>query len=122
MPKPITVPKLGLTMRKATVVKWLKNEGESVARDKPVALIESEKVSAEVQAPDDGVLLKVLAPKGSVVQVGAVIEYGAQPGEPIPDSSVAQSSPGAVVAASVVGPKSAGTTAPADLAKRKASP
>jgi pyruvate dehydrogenase E2 component (dihydrolipoamide acetyltransferase) len=122
MPKPITVPKLGLTMKKATVVKWLKNEGEPVARDKPVVLIETEKVSAEVQAPDDGVLLKVLASKGSVVQVGAVIGYVGQPGEQIPVSSVAQSIPETVVAPSFVGPKSAGTTVPVDLARRRVSP
>ncbi len=122
MPKPITVPKLGLTMKKATVVKWLRNEGEPVGRDKPVALIETEKVSAEVLAPDDGVLLKVLAPKGSVVQVGAVMGYVGQPGEPIPDSGVAQSTPGTVVAPSVVGPKSTGMASPADLPRRKVSP
>ena len=63
MAKPIVIPKLGLTMKKATVVKWLKNEGEAVVHDKPVAVIETEKVSAEFQAPEDGVLLKTLAPE-----------------------------------------------------------
>jgi pyruvate dehydrogenase E2 component (dihydrolipoamide acetyltransferase) len=50
--KPIVIPKLGLTMKKATVVKWLKSEGETVAKDKAVAVIETEKVSAELTAPD----------------------------------------------------------------------
>jgi pyruvate dehydrogenase E2 component (dihydrolipoyllysine-residue acetyltransferase) len=123
LPKPIHIPKLGLTMKKATVVKWLKNEGEAVVRDKPIALIETEKVSAEIQAPDDGVLLKVLSPKGSVVPVGAVIGYVGQPGDPIPEPDAAQPPTAAAAApTTIAGPQGAEKPASADVPRRKVSP
>lgn len=98
MAKPITIPKLGLTMRKATIVRWLAKEGEQVAKDRPVVAIETEKVSAEVQSPESGVLLKMLAPRGSVVQVGAVIGFVGQPGEAVPDLGAVQQAPVAAAA------------------------
>ncbi|MDA4123503.1 MAG: 2-oxo acid dehydrogenase subunit E2 [Thaumarchaeota archaeon] len=121
MPKPILVPKLGLTMRKATVVKWLKNEGDQVTKDLPVAVIETEKVSAEIQAPEDGVLLKIFSPKGSVVLVGATIGYVGQRGDAIPDLVLPQQ-PTVAAAPSASPPSSAPASGEAAPRTRRLSP
>jgi pyruvate dehydrogenase E2 component (dihydrolipoamide acetyltransferase) len=119
--KPIVIPKLGLTMKKATVVKWLKSEGETVAKDKAVAVIETEKVSAELTAPDDGVLLKVLRPKGSTVVVGEVVGFVGKLGEPVPEVTVAQPQAASASPASGGAP-AAVPAAQADVGRAKVSP
>ncbi len=69
----VVMPKLGLTMRTGTIVSWLKKEGDPVKKDEPLATIETEKISGEVKAPDDGVLKKILKREGEEVPVGEVI-------------------------------------------------
>ena len=54
----VTLPSLGVAILEATVVKWLKEEGQPVAKEEPIAEVESDKVSFEVVSPMDGVLLK----------------------------------------------------------------
>ncbi|MFR9190830.1 MAG: biotin/lipoyl-containing protein [Anaerotruncus massiliensis (ex Togo et al. 2019)] len=56
----VTLPSLGVAILEATVVKWLKEEGQPVAKEEPIAEVESDKVSFEVVSPMDGVLLKRL--------------------------------------------------------------
>ena len=53
---PVVLPKWGLTMLDATLVEWLKQEGERVEVDDPICLVETDKVDAEVTAPVAGVL------------------------------------------------------------------
>jgi 2-oxoglutarate dehydrogenase E2 component (dihydrolipoamide succinyltransferase) len=76
----IKVPSLGESVTEATVSKWLKQPGEAVAIDEPVAELETDKVTLEVNAPAAGTLAEVLADEGANVPVGAVlgrIEEGA---------------------------------------------
>ena len=68
----VTVPKLGLTMKNATVVKWHKREGDVVKKDEVIAEIETDKVTCQIQSPQDGMLLKVQAQKGAKILVGGV--------------------------------------------------
>jgi len=82
----VVVPKLGLTMKKATVVKWHKREGDPVKKDEVIAEIETDKVTAEIQSPRDGVLLKIVGQKGSNVLVGGVLGYVGLQGENIPEN------------------------------------
>lgn len=117
--KPIVIPKLGLTMKKATVVKWLKNEGEAVTKDRPVAVIETEKVSAELQAPEDGVLLKIIKAKGSTAVVGEVVGFVGKAGEPIPETTAAPPQPAAAPATGSVTSQSTTST---DSPRGKVSP
>jgi pyruvate dehydrogenase E2 component (dihydrolipoamide acetyltransferase) len=88
----IVVPKLGLTMKKATIVKWHKREGEAVRKDEVIAEIETDKVTCQIESPRDGVLLKILGQKGAIVLVGGVIAYVGQQGERIPESASAPQS------------------------------
>jgi len=69
----IKVPSLGESITEATVSKWLKRRGEPVAADEPVAELETDKVTLEVNAPAAGTLMEILAEEGANVPVGAVL-------------------------------------------------
>ena len=69
----IVVPTLGESVTEATVAKWLKSVGDSVAADEPLVELETDKVSLEVPAPSAGKLSEILASDGADVLVGAVL-------------------------------------------------
>lgn len=69
----ILLPKMGESVAEATIIKWLKEEGESVEMDEPIVEIATDKVDSEVPAPQDGVLVKRMCEEGDVVQVGQII-------------------------------------------------
>ena len=71
MSEKIVVPVLGESISEATVSKWLKKEGEKVEVDEPVVELETDKVNLEVPSPISGVLSKINANNGTVVEVGA---------------------------------------------------
>ena len=66
----IKVPRLeGMRAEAATVVKWLKKEGDHVRKDEPVVMLEFPKVEVEVPSPGSGTLTKVLVKEGRMVRV-----------------------------------------------------
>jgi 2-oxoglutarate dehydrogenase E2 component (dihydrolipoamide succinyltransferase) len=67
------MPKMGESVAEATIIKWLKAEGDTVEADESVLEIATDKVDSEVPTPKGGVLLKRLFKEGDVVQVGSVI-------------------------------------------------
>ncbi len=69
----ITVPVLGESVTEATVGKWLKAAGEAVARDEVLVELETDKVSVEVSAPEDGTLAEIVAAEGDTVEIGALL-------------------------------------------------
>ena len=69
----VKVPTLGESITEATVGQWLKKPGETVAADEPIASLETDKVSVEVNAPVAGTLAEQLVAEGDTVAVGAVI-------------------------------------------------
>ena len=81
MAKGITIPQLGITMEKATITTWMKQEGDPVNKGDVLCLIDSDKVNFEMEAPEAGMLAKVLAEEGSVVPVGEAIAVIALEGE-----------------------------------------
>lgn len=64
------MPKMGESIAEATVIRWLKNEGDKVEKDEPVVEIATDKVDSEVLCPESGVLVKKLCNDGDVVKVG----------------------------------------------------
>ncbi|MDQ3101560.1 MAG: 2-oxo acid dehydrogenase subunit E2 [Bacteroidota bacterium] len=80
----ILLPKMGESVAEATIIKWLKNEGDRVEADEPIVEIATDKVDSEVPAPEAGVLLKQTVKEGDVVKVGQLI---AQIGEAVGASS-----------------------------------
>lgn len=69
----IKVPEMGESVTEATLARWLKQEGEAVKLDEPLAELETDKVTLEVSAPAAGVLGKIVKPQGETVAVGDVI-------------------------------------------------
>ena len=69
----VTVPVLGESITEATLGEWLKQPGEAVAVDEPVAALETDKVSVEVPSPVAGVMGPHAVKVGDTVQVGAMI-------------------------------------------------
>jgi 2-oxoglutarate dehydrogenase E2 component (dihydrolipoamide succinyltransferase) len=69
----IKVPTLGESVTTATVARWLKKAGESVAADEPLVELETDKVTVEVNAPEAGTLGAIAAEEGAEVEVGAVL-------------------------------------------------
>src|SRR5436190_5996454 len=82
MATPIKMPQLGMTMTEATVVQWLKREGDTVRKGEPVASIETDKLNAEVEASADGMLRRIVAPEGAIVPVVGLMGVIAAPDEP----------------------------------------
>jgi pyruvate dehydrogenase E2 component (dihydrolipoamide acetyltransferase) len=85
----IQLPALSPTMKEGKLLKWLKKEGDKVSSGDAIAEVETDKSNLEVEAYDDGVLLKILVPEGEVAQVGAPIAYLGQKGETVEAAAAA---------------------------------
>ncbi len=85
----IFMPKAGMDMKEGTLLRWLKNVGDSVEKDEPIMEIETDKITMEAEAPATGILLAKLIEDGTTVPVLQTIGYIGQPGEKIPDAPVA---------------------------------
>ena len=83
MASEIQLPALSPTMTEGKIVKWLKKEGESISSGEAIAEVETDKSNLEVEAFDDGVLLKILVPEGETGKVGAPIAVIGQKGEKV---------------------------------------
>ncbi|HEX9737374.1 MAG TPA: 2-oxoglutarate dehydrogenase complex dihydrolipoyllysine-residue succinyltransferase [Thermoanaerobaculia bacterium] len=75
MPIELKIPSVGESITEAVIGEWLKAEGDAVAEDEPVVVIETDKVNVEVPAPEAGVLSKILKQEGDSAKVGDVIGY-----------------------------------------------
>lgn len=64
------MPKMGESIAEATIIRWLKKEGDKVEKDEPIVEIATDKVDSEVPSTESGVLVKQLYPEGAVVKVG----------------------------------------------------
>lgn len=98
----LLLPKMGESVAEATIIKWLKKEGDAVKADEPIIEIATDKVDSEVPSPEDGVLVKCTVKEGDVVQVGqliAVIQTGS--GTAVVASTPAAAAPAPVPAAPV---------------------
>jgi 2-oxoglutarate dehydrogenase E2 component (dihydrolipoamide succinyltransferase) len=69
----LIMPKMGESVAEATILKWLKNEGDKIEVDEPVLEIATDKVDTEVPSPVAGVLSKKMYQEGQVVKVGQVV-------------------------------------------------
>lgn len=72
---------MGESVAEATIIKWLKNEGDKIEADEPVLEIATDKVDSEVPSTAGGTLLKKMFAEGEVVQVGKVIAIIGAAGE-----------------------------------------
>ena len=107
----LIMPKMGESVAEATILKWLKKEGDAIAADEPVLEIATDKVDSEVPSPSSGTLSKRMFEEGQVVKVGEVIALIAAAGES-DSSSVATVASAANGAASTPAPAIAPAPAP----------
>lgn len=79
------MPKMGDAMEEGTLLKWLKSEGEDVSEGDPIAEIETDKVTLELEAEDAGTLARLYASEGDEIPVGDAIAFIAGEGEEAPE-------------------------------------
>ena len=77
------MPKLGMDMEEGTIVKWLKAKGDKVEKGEPIAEIETDKSTVEVESPASGTVLKLLIAEGDEVPCGTPAAAIGQPGEAV---------------------------------------
>jgi len=82
----VKLPRLGQGMESGTIVKWLKGEGEPVKKREPLYELDTDKVTQEVEAEADGVLLKIVVDSGEV-EVGRTIAFIGSEGEDVPSGN-----------------------------------
>jgi 2-oxoglutarate dehydrogenase E2 component (dihydrolipoamide succinyltransferase) len=96
----IKVPTLGESVTTATVARWMKHEGDTVAADEPLVELETDKVTVEVNAPAAGVLGSISAPEGAEVEVGGLLAMLEGAGAARPAAAAPAARPQAPTAAS----------------------
>ncbi len=69
----ILMPQMGESVMEATIISWLKNEGEKVEAEEPLLEVATDKVDTEVPAIQEGIIKEFLAEEGDIVQIGAPI-------------------------------------------------
>jgi 2-oxoglutarate dehydrogenase E2 component (dihydrolipoamide succinyltransferase) len=115
----IVVPTLGESVTEATVAKWMKQPGDSIAADEALVELETDKVTLEVYAPAAGVLSEIRVPAGQTVEVGAVLGViadgagAARPAAAPPPPSPPPAAPKPAPAAPVPAPAAKAPAAPA---------
>lgn len=93
----VLMPKMGYDMTEGKILRWIKQEGDSVNKGEAIAEIQTDKVNIEIEAFAGGVLAKILHGADEMVPVGETIAIIAQPGEKV--EAPAPSNPAARTAA-----------------------
>lgn len=90
MAEKVTLPLLGQTMEEGTIIRWFKQEGESVEKEEPLLEVMTDKANMEVESPASGTLLKIVAQPDETLPVKGLIAIIGSPGENI-DALLAES-------------------------------
>ena len=83
----VIMPKTGMAMEEGTIIQWFCKEGDSVKEGDAIAEIETDKSTMEVEAEQDGTILKILYGDGETVPVTVTIAWIGEEGEEIPDEA-----------------------------------
>ena len=86
MAETIMMPKLGFDMQEGTLVRWVRNEGETINKGDVLAEIETDKATVEVESSASGVVRRLLVDQGAVVPIGAPIAIVGSQDEQITDA------------------------------------
>ena len=103
MASEIVLPQWGMEMQDGTIVRWLKQEGDTVAEGEPIVEVETAKLQTELESTASGVLSRIVAQEGQIVPIRGVLCVIAEPGEEIaaPAAPAAQTSAPSVAATQV---------------------
>lgn len=109
MAQEVLMPKLGLTMTEGTIAEWKYKEGDRVKKGDILFSVATDKLTNDVEAESDGVLLKILLPEGETAPCKAVIAYIGEAGEVIAAGNASAES------AAVQAPASSAAAVPAKI-------
>jgi pyruvate dehydrogenase E2 component (dihydrolipoamide acetyltransferase) len=113
MVQEIVLPQWGMEMQDATVVRWLKQEGDPVQEGEPLVELETAKIATELESIASGVVAHILVPEGATVPIRTVLAIVAAPGEQVArPSGAAPSSTVARTTAPAASSRSAAPVAP----------
>ena len=128
----LLMPKLGLTMTEGTIDEWKKKVGDTVQKGEILYSVATDKLTNDVEAEDDGVLLAIVVPEGETVPCKTLVGWLGAKGEAVPDGvapaaaapAPVETAPAAAAAAPAAPVKAAGGYVPAtpyakELAKEK---
>ena len=118
MPIAIEMPKMTDTMEEGVLVEWSVEEGDKIAAGDVIAQVETDKATMDVEAYDDGVLLKKVAKAGDALPIGGLIAILGDDGEDVSQMIAEHESNAAAPAPSA---ETAAETPPADKKKKKAT-
>ena len=90
MPTTVSMPQLGETVTEGTVLRWMKQVGDSIARDEAIVEISTDKVDTEVPSPVAGVVSEILVGEGDTIEVGTAMVVIASPDESVPAGAPAE--------------------------------
>ena len=109
----VLLPQWGMEMAEGTIVKWLKQEGDTIQEGELLVAVETAKLETEMESIASGIVAHILVPEGATVPIRTVLAVIAEPGEdvPRPETAPLTPSPGAAVAVPPAQP--AATTGPA---------
>ena len=80
----VLMPEMGEGVTDATIIQWLKQEGEQVTELEPLLEVNTDKVDTEVPSPVSGTVLKIMHGPDAVVAVHDILAWIGEPGEEIP--------------------------------------
>jgi pyruvate dehydrogenase E2 component (dihydrolipoyllysine-residue acetyltransferase) len=114
----VVMPQMGVSVSEGTILKWLKQEGETIEADEPLLEISTDKVDTEVPSPGSGVVQQILVSEGETVEVGtrlaviapegaAIEEAPAEP-EPAPEPAAEEPAPAAAAPTPAAAPANGG--------------
>jgi pyruvate dehydrogenase E2 component (dihydrolipoamide acetyltransferase) len=81
MPTPFIMPKMDMDQETVVINEWLKNEGDQVEKGEPVIVVETDKITSEVEAPASGRLARILYKNNEEMPVTKVVAYILEEGE-----------------------------------------
>jgi pyruvate dehydrogenase E2 component (dihydrolipoamide acetyltransferase) len=115
MAQEIVLPQWGMEMQDATIVKWLKREGDPIQEGEPLVELETAKIETEMESTASGVVAHILVPEGATVPVRTVLAIVAAPGEqvPRPAGAAPAAAPATASAAAAAPPRPAVQVVPA---------
>jgi pyruvate dehydrogenase E2 component (dihydrolipoamide acetyltransferase) len=107
----VVMPKLSDTMEEGRILRWIKKEGDRVETGQALAEVETDKATVEMEAYTTGVVRKLIATEGQVIQVGSLIAVIGSPDEDV--SALVSEQPAAAAPKALAKPASVGSTRPA---------
>ncbi|WP_058866493.1 2-oxoglutarate dehydrogenase, E2 component, dihydrolipoamide succinyltransferase [Chloracidobacterium thermophilum] len=111
----VVMPQMGESITEGTIIKWLKQVGERVERDEPIFEISTDKVDAEIPAPQAGILVEILVGEHQTVPVNTVVAYiGDEVPASAPDTKPAPAETPAAVSTAVSAATPSAAAAPSN--------